>query len=371
MKNFVEIHAIQSVPPANINRDDTGAPKTATYGGAVRGRVSSQAWKRAMRRQFNDRLDPKEVGVRSKQVVELLMNAVTERNPELAGRAEELVVTALEVAGFKKPVRKKKDEGLPELGYLMFVSRRQIDSVADAIVQNADAGNVKDALKTANVKGLIDADHSIDMALFGRMVADAPDLNVDAACQVAHALGVHEVVPEYDYYTAMDDVTEAAEEAGAGMIGTIEFYASTFYRYAVVNVDQLRTNLGNDQALTMALQEFLRAFVESMPTGKQNTFGNGTRPAAVMVTVGTGHPASLAGAFEEPVVPSPGYVKPAVRALAEYAGEVFDTWRRPETVLVCALPGQLGELSELGEVVSFDELVTSAAAAALREGAPA
>lgn len=370
MKTFVEIHAIQNIPPANVNRDDTGAPKTATYGGVLRGRVSSQSWKIAMRRDFNERVDPKDVGVRSKQVVKLLMDAVVDRNPELADQAEALAVAALEVAGFK-PARKKKGEGLPELGYLMFVSRSQIDSVADAIVENADADKIKDALKAANVKGLLDADHSIDMALFGRMVADAPDLNVDAACQVAHAIGVHEVVPEYDYYTAVDDVVRDAEEVGAGMIGTVEFYSSTFYRYAALNLDQLALNLGNPGAVRLAIQEFVRAFVQSMPSGKQNTFGNGTRPSAVLVTVGSGQPVNLVGAFEEPVKGNPGYVKPAVAALAAHAKDVFDTWRRPEQVFVCALAGDVGDLARLGEQVSFADLMSRTADAAAALGAPA
>lgn len=369
MKTFIEIHALQNIPPSNVNRDDTGAPKTATYGGSLRGRVSSQSWKAAMRRDFNERVDPKDVGVRSKQVVKLLMDAVTERAPNLADSAEDLAVAALEVAGFK-PAKKKKGEGLPELGYLMFVSRSQIESVADAIVANAQADKVKDALKAANVKGLLDTDHSIDMALFGRMVADAPDLNVDAACQVAHAIGVHEVVPEYDYYTAVDDVTREAEEAGAGMIGTVEFSSSTFYRYAALNMDQLEVNLGNPDAVRLAVQEFVRAFIESMPSGKQNTFANGTRPSAVLITIGTGQPVNLVGAFEEPVKGEPGYVKPAIKALASHAADVFDTWRQPERVFVCALSEEIGALAELAEQVSFVDLPSQTAEAAATLGTP-
>ncbi|NNG20976.1 type I-E CRISPR-associated protein Cas7/Cse4/CasC [Naumannella sp. ID2617S] len=366
MTTYLEIHAIQDVPPANINRDDTGSPKTATYGGVVRGRVSSQSWKRAMRRDFNLQHDPKDVGVRSKRVVSLLAEAVVERAPGLKDRAEDLATAALESAGFKPAKKSKKDEAAAELGYLLFISRHQIEAVADVIVASADAPDLKAAFKAAKVKDLLDAEHSIDIALFGRMVADAPDLNVDAACQVAHALGVHEVTPEFDYFTAVDDVTEAAEEAGAGMIGTVEFYSSTFYRYAVVNIDRLRENLGDEDAVDRAIKAFVKAFVESMPTGKQNTFANGTRPAVVMVTVGEGQPASLVGAFEEPVKDALGYVKPAVQALTSHATHVFDTWRRPETVLVCGLPDARAEMNGLGEAVAFDELVERAAVVAHR-----
>ncbi|GAB3622655.1 type I-E CRISPR-associated protein Cas7/Cse4/CasC [Mariniluteicoccus endophyticus] len=365
MTTYLEIHAIQNVPPANMNRDDTGAPKTATYGGVVRGRVSSQSWKRAMREAFNRDLDPMDVGRRSKQVVRLMMDAIVRRRPELEERAEALATAAFEVAKLKPSKAKKGDAAVAEMGYLLFLSQRQIEAVADVIVANADAGDdkaLRAALTAAKVRDLFDTQHSVDIALFGRMVADAPDLNVDAACQVAHALGVHEVVPEYDYFTAVDDVVREAEETGAGMIGTVEFFSSTFYRYAVVNLDQLQTNLGDDKAVGLALQAFVKAFVESMPTGKQNTFANGTRPSAVMVTIGSGQPASLVGAFEEPVKDSAGHVAQAINRLAEHAEGVFSTWRRPETVLVCGLPAQVGKLAELGDVVSFDELVARAGA---------
>lgn len=357
MTTYVEIHALQSVPPSNINRDDTGAPKTATYGGCVRARVSSQSWKRAMREQFNRELDPRDIGLRTKQVVQLIMDAIVARDPGLANRAEELAVTALEAAKFKPAKKSKKDEGVAELTYLLFVSQQQIEAVAELLVAHADAADVKKAITEKDVKKLLDHKHSVDIALFGRMVADAPDLNVDAACQVAHALGVHEVVPEFDYYTAVDDVSAAAEEAGAGMIGTVEFYAPTLYRYAVVNADRLASNLGEADAARAALREFLKAFVESMPSGKRNTFANGTRPACILVTIGTGQPASLVGAFEEPVRSAEGILRPAVSAFSAHARDVFSTWRTPDHAFVVSLPQLAAELDGVGEACSFEVML--------------
>ncbi len=123
------------------------------------------------------------------------------------------------------------------------------------------------------------------------------------------------------------------------MIGTIEFNASTLYRYAAVNVDQLQENLGNQAATQRALAEFTNSFIASMPSGKQNTFANGTRPEVILVTIGSGQPVNLAGAFEEAVRPGPGYLKPGVKRLADYATDVFTTWRRPDRILVCGLSG--------------------------------
>lgn len=369
MTTVLEIHAIQNVPPANINRDDTGAPKTATYGGVLRGRVSSQAWKHAMRKDFIQRLDPTEVGYRTKQVIQLIMDAVVARDASLTERAEELATWALNAAGIKtnKPRAKEgRPERPAEVGYLLFVSHQQVQAVADAIVAHADEPDemaFKAALTQSEIKKLLDTNHSIDIALFGRMVADAPDLNVDAACQVAHAVGVHEVVPEYDYYTAVDDVTEANEESGAGMIGTVEFYSSTFYRYAALSLDQLATNLGSADATRRAVEQFVRSFIDSMPSGKQNTFANGTRPSAVMITVGQGQSTSLVGAFEEPITQSVGYVTEAVKRLASHAAQMFTTWRQPDQVWVCGLPDVTTALQDLGTPVSYDELVTRAGGA--------
>lgn len=369
MTTYIEIHTLQSVPPSNMNRDDAGTPKSALYGGVNRCRVSSQSWKRAIREDFNDTLDPKEVGTRSRMLVTSIADAIKDRNSDLTEEAEKLAVAAMEAAGFKKPVPKtrgKAAEGAPETGYLVFMSQRQIDALAEAAIEASVDPNPLSALKAAKVKDLVDAQHSIDIALFGRMVADSTDLNVDAACQVAHALSVHEATPEYDFYTAVDDAknrNEDEEDAGAGMMGTVGFVSATMYRYAAINLDQLHKNLGSAEATRLATEAFLRSFVTAMPSGKQNTFANGTRPAAVMVTIAQGQPTSLVGAFEKPIRSSDGFVQPAVKALAGYASEVFETWRKPSRVLVTGLPSAAQELTELGELCSFEELVSSTVAA--------
>lgn len=371
MTTYVEIHALQNVPPSNINRDDTGAPKTALYGGVSRSRVSSQSWKRAMREDFNQTMDPKDVGTRSKRIVADIAKSIVNARPDLVDAAEPLAVAAMEAAGFKKPVpptpKKGMEPGTAETGYLVFLSQRQIDALAEAaIAVSADADPLK-SLKAMKVKGLVDADHSVDIALFGRMVADSSDLNVDAACQVAHALSVHEAVPEYDFYTAVDDSKDRNEEetdAGAGMVGTVAFVSSTLYRYAAVNVDQLAKNLGPDEAVSLALEAFIRSFVASMPSGKQNTFGNGTRPDAVLVTVASGQPTSLVGAFERPVAASDGYMASAVERLVEHAEGVFGTWRSPDYVFVTALPQYLDQFGAIATGKTFDELVSDTVAAA-------
>ena len=186
MTTYLEIHALQTVPPSNMNRDDAGTPKTALYGGVTRARVSSQSWKRAIRSDFNEQLDPTDVGTRSRTIVAEIANVITDRRRDLADQATPLAVAAMEAAGFKKPVppkRKNSEEGSPETGYLVFLSQRQIESLADAAIGVADEADPLKAMRAAKVKDLVDADHSVDIALFGRMVADSADLNVDAAAR--------------------------------------------------------------------------------------------------------------------------------------------------------------------------------------------
>ncbi|MBM7167482.1 type I-E CRISPR-associated protein Cas7/Cse4/CasC [Streptomyces sp. G44] len=355
---FLDVHALQTVPPSNLNRDDTGAPKSAVYGGVPRARVSSQAWKRATRTYFNQEhlLDPSELGVRTKKVAEVLATRITGLTPGLQGsEALQLAADVMQAAtGSKIEVPKRKAdaakdggfEAAPESKYLMFLSARQLDGLAALAVEGAP--DIKTYLKDKNHKArareIADTRHSVDIALFGRMVADSADFNVDAAVQVAHAISVHRVEPESDYYTAVDDENTDAE-SGAGMIGTIDFNSSTLYRYAALSVHQLAKNLGEglreEEARTApvrrAVEAFVQSFLESLPTGKINTFGHHTLPDAVIVKLRTTRPISYVAAFEEPVTAQGGHLREAVTRLTQYAADVEGTYGDEKTTLTWVL----------------------------------
>ena len=365
MSTYVDIHIIQNLPPSCVNRDDSGSPKSAVYGGVRRLRVSSQSWKRATRLYFNDLLDAKDVGVRTKRVVEVLAERITEDAPELAGDAVTLAEGVFKAARIKlSPPRGKKDAP-QESGYLLFLSTSQIARLAELAIASARDDETLDA-KT--VKKIFKEAHAVDIALFGRMVADDTDLNVDAACQVAHAISTHAAENEYDFFTAVDDDKSRSEEedAGAGMMGTVEFSSATMYRYATVNLDMLVENLGDGDAALRALEVFIKGFCLSMPTGKQNTFANRTLPEAVVVSVRDDQPVSLVGAFEKPIRTNEanGYLARSVGALAEHARAIEDNYGlKPLAGFVVALKG--GDIlvpegpdapAPLGERVSFTEL---------------
>ena len=360
MSTYVDIHIIQSLPPSCVNRDDSGSPKSAVYGGVRRLRVSSQSWKRATRLYFNDILDAKDVGVRTKRVVEVLAERITEDAPELADAAAALAEKVFDAAKIKlaPPRGKDKKDAPQESGYLLFLSTSQIARLAGLAIASARGG---EALDAKTVKKIFKEEHAVDIALFGRMVADDTDLNVDAACQVAHAISTHAAENEYDFFTAVDDEksrSEEEEDAGAGMMGTVEFSSATMYRYATVNLDMLVKNLGDGEAALRALEVFIKGFCLSMPTGKQNTFANRTVPETVVVSVREDQPVSLVGAFEKPIPQDAdhGYVDRSVESLVRYSSTIEENYGlRPLASLVVALQDSEA-VSSVGERVSFADL---------------
>ncbi len=307
---FVDLYAIQNVPSSNINRDDTGSPKTALYGGSLRARVSSQAWKRAMRLSFKNLLPKEKLGVRTKLAVSLIDDIITEKRPDLGNQAEAMGIAVLNAIGVKTKASKRKGEteGVQETDYLVFIAKRELSELADVAISWVDAGKDLSKVDKDMKKQTADVFHgvqAVDIALFGRMLADAPALNTDASCQVAHALSVDRVTQEYDYFTAVDDCV-SEDNAGAGMIGSVEFNSSTLYRYATVDLNNLLSQLGDAQATAEGLTAFVEAFVRSMPTGKQNTFANRTLPSTVVVAFRKSQPVNVVSAFEDPVRPMEG-----------------------------------------------------------------
>lgn len=336
---YVDIHVLQSVPPSCVNRDDTGSPKTAEYGGVTRARVSSQAWKKAVRTMFRDLFPNENLGTRSKKVCSLLEDEL-----KAAG--------AQEPAGLAKAVLsagiKLKDD---QTGALFFISQAQVRALAELAMRHSQDALDEKNLKKEALKAL-SANPAVDIALFGRMVADEPSLNTDACAQVAHAISTHAVSNEYDYFTAVDDLAPE-DNMGAGHLGTVEFNSSTLYRYATVAAHAAKEELGGDWPT--AITGFVRAFVLSMPTGKQNTFANRTLPDAVLVTLRHDQPVNLVGAFEKPVhAGRDGYMEASARRLVEYAQTLLaDFTGQPDLALVTGTM-----LAPLGQQLPFDQLLS-------------
>jgi CRISPR system Cascade subunit CasC len=323
MAQFIEYHIIQNFAPSCLNRDDTGAPKDAMFGGFRRSRISSQCLKRAARQAFSTAglLNAEELGLRTRNVVTILSEKLKGQGFE---QPEAAIEKALATAELKV---KARDGGSPQTEYLLFLSRNAIEELSEVIASHYDLlGSGKDNREVKKaVDDCISSASAVDVALFGRMLADRKELNVDAAAQVAHAISTHRVDRESDFFTAVDDWTQNSE-ADAGMLGTVEFNSSCQYRYGVVNFNQLIKNLGNDQVLARrGLLAFLRATVIAIPTGRQNTFAAHNLPSFVGIAIHSGQPISLANAFEQPVWSGEskgGLTTASVQKLQQHAGKL-------------------------------------------------
>jgi len=333
--NVLEIHLVQTVPAANLNRDDAGFPKQITFGGVPRIRLSSQAQKYAMRRRFRERFDRSKLGVRTRQLARALSEHLPDADPDI-------LKDALELLGFK--LRK----GV--LDTLVFLSWGQVEELAELLKANwetiertvaanreaqakAEEGSKKAPVKKPLPKALVDEVRVLllkakagDIALFGRMMASLPEANVDAAAHVAHAFSTHAAYPESDYFITSDDLA-ADGEAAAGMIGERSYAAATLYRYAAVDYSELVRGLKGDEDLAAEfLHAFAEAFIKELPGGMQSSHAAYTLPEAVLLVVHSGEPRSLAGAFDRPVSAGEGgYAAPSIRALLR-------RWRDLETV---------------------------------------
>lgn len=350
MKNlYLDINVLQTVPSSNINRDDTGTPKTAIYGGVTRSRVSSQSWKRVMRQAFMTDSEGAEWlnSHRTKHAAKLLAGRIKKLSDGLSD--EEALEKALEAFNTTK-VKPKKDKKTGEYltGALLQLSNGQLDKLAYYVLSH-------DELDTKEIKETLMEKSSLDLALFGRMVADDPELNVDAASQVAHAISTHAIVPEYDFYTAIDDDKEDSQ-AGSAMMGTLAYNSSTLYRYANVNINELMHNLGSTELTIEGVKLFVKEFMLTMPTGKENTFANKTLPQYVMITLREDTPVNLVSAFEEPVKSNHGYVEESIERLEK---EYSDTLKLVEQPIYTGV--LTTKQSNLNQVANTEELLDQVA----------
>lgn len=350
---FIDLHIIQTVPLANLNRDDAGSPKTMPYGGVKRLRVSSQSWKRAARESMEA------AGLagrtyRTRHPDARLADLLTERGFDAAA-AVPVARWAFSMLGTGTS---KADKNV-----LLFASEAELGALADLL--NARCGEFTSAFNAfaaqtaegeaqeeqqatqAPAKGAKArkaappagpdfatagisekeitaafslATHADAIGLFGRMLADNDKVNADAAVAVAHAFSVHAAAVEFDYFTAVEDIPDDSEGSGAAMIETTEFSSGTLYRYATIDVEELVANCGGNAQVAAALAEaFISAMALSMPSGKKNATAPHTVPAIVAVAARSDRPVSLAPAFEEAIRSTNGYESKAVEQMCRYS----------------------------------------------------
>ncbi|RKE92530.1 CRISPR-associated Cse4 family protein [Xenorhabdus ehlersii] len=289
MSQFIQLHLLTSYPPANLNRDDLGRPKTARMGGAERLRISSQSLKRHWRISdlFQDAL-VEHLGFRTKrfgfQVYQRLLNGGVKEK-----QATEWATIIAEVFG-----KNKKDEPLEieQLAHISPAEKEATFALADKLIAENRAPT-KEELKLLSTEKT-----AVDIALFGRMLASSPAYNVEAACQVAHAISVHSVAVEDDYFTAVDDLNAGKSDSGSAHIGETGFAAALFYSYICIDKSLLIENLAGNEALAhKAIAALTEAAIKIAPSGKQNSFGSRAYASYVLAEKGEYQPRSLSVAF--------------------------------------------------------------------------
>jgi len=355
MIKFVQVHALTVYPLSNPNRDDTGRPKTAEYGGAPRLRLSSQSIKRAIRTSnvFQTRLEGS-LGERTQRIGEEVDHALMEVEPDEKKRRD-IVAEVIDVFGKIDDKRLKGDKTRPPAvltRQLAFISPDERDKAIELALAAA-RGEPMPKDKELSKAVLRTADGAVDIAMFGRMLADDPDYNREAAVQVAHAFTTHRALVEDDFYTAVDDRKTDAEDAGAGFVGEAGFGSGVFYLYACIDQDLLLENLDGNEALAgKAIEAFVEAVTRSTPSGKRAAFAHQTVASHLLVEKGSQQPRSLAGAFFKPVK-GEDLLERSAELLVDHRDRLDGIYgsAADETATMSIVP-KLGDLS-LAEIVSF------------------
>ncbi|MBV5329026.1 MAG: type I-E CRISPR-associated protein Cas7/Cse4/CasC [Chlorobium sp.] len=359
----IEYHILQSFPVTCLNRDDVGAPKTAVIGGSTRARVSSQCWKRQIRLTMHELGTPH--GSRTKLISPLIaaaceaLHASPEQAKACGDKFEQIFIKKKEA---KKP--KKAKEGLDieaveeasgqeKTDTLLFLSPKETTRIAEAFAAKEFVPEAvitqKDAKKQAKeiadlLRASFKTTDAFDIALFGRMVAQASELNIEAAACFAHAISTHKVSNEVEFFTALDDMQV---DPGAAHMGSLEFNSATYYRYVSLDLGQLSQTLAGYN-LPEAVEAFTKALFLALPAARQTT-QSGASPwefAKVLVRKGQ----RLQVPFETAVkAKDGGFILPSKEALTTYLaakekmfGSLFGkidefTWGEDENFSIDAL----------------------------------
>lgn len=329
---LIELHILQSFPVSCLNRDDVGSPKTAVFGGVNRARLSSQSLKRAIREYAQDNLPAARFGgQRTKLIVPPLAEALQQHGVPAASVAEHAAHIADKLA--KLDGKSGKDGDPPQVGTLTFLAPSELDSIARQVAallkENPKSKDYEKKLdRFCKDAGLLDG---ADIALFGRMAASLPSLTLEGAAMFSHALSTHKSDNDLDFYSAVDDRKPEGDDAGAGMIGTLEFASAVYYRYAAVNLGLLADK---DHLAKLAVEErrqvvdaFIRATLLAVPGARKNSMNAHTLPGFVLgLYKSAGQPVQLVNAFENPVRSNAGLLEVSIEALTSHHAKLKATW---------------------------------------------
>ena len=290
MSEFIQLHLLTAYPPSNLNRDDLGRPKSAIFGGKERLRISSQSLKRAWRQSsvFEEAMGDFK-GTRTKRLGVEVADYFKSKGVKDKD-AEEWAKKIMAEFG-KLESDKSRALLLSQLVHIAPEEQQAIYALADLLI------NEKREPNEAELKKLLAKPKAVDIAMFGRMLADSPTHNVEAAVQVAHAISVNQSKIEDDFFTAVDDLNNNAVDAGAGHMGEAAFGAGVFYLYLCINKSLLHETLQDDALVKRSIQALVRSAATVSPTGKQNSFASRAYTSYLLAEKGSQQPRSLSVAF--------------------------------------------------------------------------
>ena len=345
---LIELHILQSFPVSCLNRDDLGEPKSATFGGARRARISSQCLKRAIRELAREEYPTARFGgSRSRLIVEPLKKALVGEKLSDVDAQKLALQVADELAGLdEKTVDKKtgapKEGKTPRVGTLIFLSPAEIAALAKEVATLAREKKKLDPKKLFTVCKNTPLSDAADIAIFGRMVAKGSDLTLEGAAMFSHALSTHKADNDLDFFSAVDDEKPKEEDAGAAHTNTLEFTSAVYYRYVGLNLGLLADgeHLGKLSAdeRRAVVDAFIRSTIQAVPSARKNSMNANTLPCYVLGLVkDKGQPIQLINAFEEPVASKKGLAAVSIDALKAHHGQLKKTWDIKPTVEV-AIP---------------------------------
>ena len=350
MSRFLQLHYLTVYPLSNPNRDDLGRPKSAIYGDAPRLRISSQALKRAAR--LSDVMQTSlegHMGARTRKIGNVIRDTLTNEGVENK-KAEEMAEQITDIFG-KIDEKARKNKGQICTRQLAFISPEERACAID-LARKAATGEPLPENSELKKMVLRRADGAADVAMFGRMLADDPAYNREAAVQVSHALTTHRALIEDDFYAAMDDLKNHDEDAGAGFLGEAGFGSGVFYIYACVDIALLVENLAGDTELASnAAESLVEALATSTPSGKRNAFGHQTFASYIRAEMGNQQPRSLAGAFLRPVTcneTNDDLLVASINALVNTADQINASYGDcADAVAIMDVAGKSGTLAEI------------------------
>ncbi len=331
---LIEIHMLKNYGPANLNRDDTNAPKTCMFGGVPRARISSQCLKRSWRTSelFREEIGSSLLGIRTRKLPDLVGEELTRRG--LSDKEIEGVKKNLTGIGNKNS--KETEDGKTK--QIILYSPEDITVLADTIerkLKNGEKISTKDLeaeLKKDSKRSL-----SVDMALFGRMVTSDAFADVEASMQVAHAVSTNKVYMESDYFTAVDDlIFGGSDDSGSAMIGDVDYNSSCYYIYGSVDTAKLMDNLSGHENAKEITNALIKTLIKTMafanPSGKQNTFAAHSLPSAILIECkDVNIPVSYINGFEEAAYASRegGLIFNSIRKLAKEVQKIQEGYGLP------------------------------------------